>query len=182
VFFRQLAARRDTVRMRARAHVRILRAATRGTYVAPRVCGVILKREDVVMNSRHPFINGALHLFVGVALLLCLSGAARGQTQTDEHRFEIGGLYTALDLKTFDETVNGLGGRLGYNFNRYVALDAEASFFPARHLGNDQLGEKAQAFLGVKAGARSRLAARRRVRQAAPRRHVHRRVHHGLRL
>ena len=95
-------------------------------------------------------------LFAGGALLLCLAWAAQAQTQLAEHRFEVGALYTALDFKTFDETINGLGGRVGYNFNDHLALDAEASFFPEQHLGNDQFGQKGQAFLGVKAGARSK--------------------------
>ena len=95
-------------------------------------------------------------LFVGCALLLCLACAAHAQTQLDEQRFEVGALYTALNFGTFDETINGLGGRLGYNFNKNFALDAEASFFPEQHLGNDQAGQKGQAFLGVRAGARSK--------------------------
>ena len=95
-------------------------------------------------------------LFAGGALLLCLAWAAQAQTQLAEHRFEVGALYTALDFKTFDETINGLGGRVGYNFNDHLALDAEASFFPEQHLGNNQSGQKGQAFLGVKAGARSK--------------------------
>src|SRR5919202_3706443 len=100
-------------------------------------------------------MNGR-NLFAGLALLLGLACAAHAQTQLDEHRFEVGALYTALDFKTFDETINGLGGRLGYNFNEHFALDAEVTFFPEQHLGNDQSGQKGQAFLGVKAGARSK--------------------------
>jgi Outer membrane protein beta-barrel domain len=98
----------------------------------------------------------ARKLFVSFVLLLCLTCAAHAQTQLDEHRFEVGALYTALNFKTFDETINGLGGRLGYNFNDHFALDAEASFFPEQHLRNNQFGQKGQAFLGVKAGARSK--------------------------
>ena len=93
---------------------------------------------------------------LAVVLCLCVPFAASAQAQTDKHRFEIGGFYTAVRLKTFDATVNGLGGRLGYNFNRHFALDAEASFFPETHLGNDQFGQKTQAFVGLKAGARTK--------------------------
>lgn len=89
-------------------------------------------------------------------VMLLLAATARAQTQTDEHKFEVGAFYTAVNLEGFGEAVNGLGGRLGYNFNKYLALDAEASFFPETHLGNNQFGQKTQTFIGVKAGARSR--------------------------
>lgn len=96
------------------------------------------------------------NLLVSSALLLFIACTACAQTQIAEHGFEIGGHYTAIRLKTFDATVNGLGARLGYNFNRRFALDAEANFFPETHLGNEQVGQKTQAFIGVKAGARSK--------------------------
>ena len=93
-----------------------------------------------------------------VVVLLCAAGAARAQSQLDEHRFEVGGLFTFVKLESFDETVNGFGGRLGYNFNEHFALDAEASFFPETHFGNNQLGQKGQAFAGIKVGARTKYA------------------------
>ncbi|HEV2799841.1 MAG TPA: outer membrane beta-barrel protein [Pyrinomonadaceae bacterium] len=89
-----------------------------------------------------------------VALILSVfATGARAQSDVDEHKFEIGALYTAIGLEDF-ETVSGLGGRFGYNFNKHFALDAEASFFPETKLGNDQIGTKTQAFVGVKAGGR----------------------------
>ncbi|MFN2454809.1 MAG: hypothetical protein ABR577_11375 [Pyrinomonadaceae bacterium] len=50
--------------------------------------------------------------------------------------------------------MNGLGGRFSYNFTENFALDTEASFFPETHLGNDQIGQKTQAFAGIKSGKR----------------------------
>jgi opacity protein-like surface antigen len=97
-----------------------------------------------------------LIFFTAVVTLLLLTASAHAQTQTDEHRFEVGAFYTAINLDGFGETVSGLGGRLGYNFNQHVALDAEGSFFPETHLGNSQTGQKTQGFVGVKAGARSK--------------------------
>lgn len=99
---------------------------------------------------RHTFFAAA------VALLL-VTASASAQTQTDDHKFEVGAFYTTVNLDGFGESVNGLGGRLGYNFNKYVALDAEGSFFPETHLGNNQFGQKTQGFIGVKAGARSKF-------------------------
>jgi len=94
--------------------------------------------------------------FAILATLLFAPAAARAQGEADEHKFEVGGFYTGVNLQGFGETVNGLGGRLGYNFNKHFALDAEGSFFPETHLGNNQVGQKTQGFFGVKAGARSR--------------------------
>lgn len=48
--------------------------------------------------------------------------------------------------------------RVGYNCNKYFALEGEANFFPETHLGNNQLGSKAQGFVGIKAGGRSKYA------------------------
>ena len=97
------------------------------------------------------------NLFALVALMLLVSVYARAQSVLDDHKFEVGGQYTAIGLDDFD-VVNGLGGRVGYNFNKYFALEGEANFFPETHLGNNQIGQKAQGFVGVKAGARSKYA------------------------
>jgi hypothetical protein len=94
--------------------------------------------------------------FAAAIVLLLLSASARAQTQTDDHKFEVGAFYTAVNLEGFGEAVGGIGGRVGYNFNKYVALEAEGSFFPRRHFGNNQSGQKTQGFIGVKAGVRSR--------------------------
>jgi len=92
-----------------------------------------------------------------VALFLLASTCAHAQSALGEHKFEVGGQYTAIGLNDFD-VVNGVGGRVGYNFNKYLALDAEANFFPETHLGNEQSGAKAQGFVGLKAGARAKYA------------------------
>jgi len=81
---------------------------------------------------------------------------AGGAPDVDAHKAEVGVLYTGVNLEGFGETINGLGGRFGYNFNKNLALDTEFSFFPETHLGNSQFGQKTQAFAGVRAGARSR--------------------------
>lgn len=95
-------------------------------------------------------------LFILIAIVLFAAPAVRAQAQFDEHKFEIGGHYTAIGLEDFRRPINGVGARFGYNFNEYVALDAEASFFPETRLGNEQFGQKAQGFAGLHAGARSK--------------------------
>ena len=98
--------------------------------------------------------------FALLTALLLAPAAARAQTSTapdvDEHKAEVGVLYTGVNLEGFGETINGLGGRFGYNFNKNLALDAEFSFFPETHLGNRQFGQKTQALVGVKAGTRTK--------------------------
>ena len=93
-------------------------------------------------------------------LVLCLfaTSAARAQSEsaTNQYKAEVGAFYTGIHLKGFGETINGLGGRFGYNINRYLAVDAEASFMPARHLGNNQIGQNVQGFIGARAGMHSR--------------------------
>ena len=99
-------------------------------------------------------------IFALLTALLLAPAAARAQAtdapDVEAHRVEVGAFYTGVKLEGFGETVNGLGGRFGYNFNKNFALDTEFSFFPEAHLGNRQSGQKTQAFAGVKAGARSR--------------------------
>ena len=111
------------------------------------------------MNSRN---SGATMRrgcsFAVLALCLFATTATRAQSQSaaDEYKVEVGAFYTGIHLKGFGGTINGLGGRFGYNINKYLAVDAEASFMPETHLGNNQLGQKVQGFIGVKAGMRSR--------------------------
>src|SRR5919205_1955589 len=93
-------------------------------------------------------------LFTLLFIILVAPAAARAQADVGEHRAEVGAFYTGVNLEGFGETVNGLGGRFGYNFDKHFALDAEFSFFPETHLGNRQAGQKTPAFARVKAGAR----------------------------
>jgi hypothetical protein len=105
-------------------------------------------------------------LFCGALVLFCLFLFARTTiAQVDEHKFEVGGVFTSITLSDFkartlpglatgDSTVQGIGGRIAYNFAENIALDAEGSFFPESHLGNDEFGQKLQGFVGVKAGIR----------------------------
>ena len=87
--------------------------------------------------------------------------------QVTDRKFEVGGVFTSITLDDFkervspgfatgDSTVNGIGGRLAYNINENFAIDGEASFFPSDHFGNKEVGQKTQAFLGVKAGVRNK--------------------------
>lgn len=105
-------------------------------------------------------------ILVGFTVVVCLviANAMTAIAQEKEHPFEVGGVYTIIQLTDFqsriipmgvgDNTVSGLGGRFGYNLNKHLAIDAEASFFPETHLFNEEFGQKMQGFVGLKAGVR----------------------------
>ncbi|HEX8423682.1 MAG TPA: outer membrane beta-barrel protein, partial [Pyrinomonadaceae bacterium] len=97
-----------------------------------------------------------LHALILLFLLAPL--CAHAQSVVDEYKFEVGGQVAALGVEDYSEPLLGVGGRVGYNFNKYLALEGEANFFPSDAFGNDQIGQRAQAFVGLKAGARSRYA------------------------
>jgi hypothetical protein len=106
-------------------------------------------------------------VFTGFVLVLCLVIPNHSvSAQTNEHKAEVGGLFTVVSLTDFQErlfpsigngsdVMSGVGGRFGYNFHKYVALDAEVNFFPESHLANEEFGQKMQGFIGVKAGVRN---------------------------
>jgi hypothetical protein len=106
-------------------------------------------------------------ILIGLMVVVCLSitSASANAQDDDEHRFEVGGVYTVIQLSDFqsrifpttgagDNVVSGLGGRFAYNINKHLAIDAEASFFPETHLLNEEFAQKMQGFAGVKAGIR----------------------------
>jgi hypothetical protein len=95
-------------------------------------------------------------LFFAAALLSFVPAASRAQSQTDEHKFEAGVVFTAIGAESLDRSSKGLGARLTYNLTDNFALDAEGSLFPRTALGNDQTAQDVQGFVGVKAGARSK--------------------------
>jgi Outer membrane protein beta-barrel domain len=93
--------------------------------------------------------------FTAFALLLLAPLCAQAQ-DAEDYKYEVGAVFTALGAENLDGASKGLGARFGYNLNEHFAVDAEASFFPRTHLGNDQGGQNVQGFVGVKAGARSK--------------------------
>jgi len=108
------------------------------------------------------------NIFAGLLLAVCLTLTNNNsQAQVDKHRSEVGGVYTVVTLSDFqsrlfpgfgagNSTVSGLGGRFAFNFNKHFALDAETNFFPESHLLNEEVGQKMQGFIGLKAGVRKR--------------------------
>jgi hypothetical protein len=97
--------------------------------------------------------------FSVVALALLFSvGRCDIQAQTDERKFEVGALYTMINLRAFDSRESGAGVRLAYNINKYLAVEAEGNVFEfaiGDHPTDDFLA--AQGLLGIKAGLRNKL-------------------------
>jgi hypothetical protein len=81
---------------------------------------------------------------------------ARGQSK-DVPRFEVAADFTSI---TFDPGLSepGLGGRLTYNLNKHVALEAAGYFFPRQchFCGRVEEGQIAEGLFGVKVGKRFR--------------------------
>ena len=106
--------------------------------------------------------------------LVCLLVGAVGVRAQDIPKFEVGGQFSLIKfseqkasqklpncLGTNCQTITqpfsdpiepGFGGRLGYNINRNIALEAEMNFFPRDK--NFEGGRKLQGLFGIKAGRR----------------------------
>jgi hypothetical protein len=94
-----------------------------------------------------------------VALFLINSVAARAQAVPDDPpRREVGIHFSALTLTPSDgyRTEIGFGGRITFNLNRNVALEAETTLFPnsGRSAEPRASGRAFQGLFGVKAGKR----------------------------
>jgi len=105
---------------------------------------------------RHRFLEVMPRRFFFAVVALLLLAPASARAQTAEHKFEVGAVFTAVGAENLEGASKGLGARFAYNINDHFALDAETALFPRTHLGNDQTGQNAQGFVGLKAGARSK--------------------------
>jgi hypothetical protein len=80
--------------------------------------------------------------------------------QTEPAKIEFGVHFTSITKPDFDggKTEAGFGGRFTFNFNPSFAAEAEGNFFPHKchACNNENVGNLAQGFFGVKAGKRFR--------------------------
>lgn len=102
-------------------------------------------------------------LLTACVLTFCSSAA---QAQSDTPRLEIGGQYSFLNFDTFAgyserrRRESGIGARFTFNFNEYIAAEAQLDYFP--HTDQEQIGpisvplwgNKTRTVFGVKAGKR----------------------------
>jgi hypothetical protein len=95
--------------------------------------------------------------------LLCLSlWTIEAKAQSDEvPKFELGAQFTSITKPSNGGTEPGFGGRLTFNLNRSVALEAVGNFFPHHCYYcsggvtfGDNSGNITQGLFGVKAGKR----------------------------
>ena len=140
--------------------------------------------------------NKKLIIFVIFALSITLSQSVWSQSADDSDdskikKYEVGGQITVLHQRSYEDnsqvfnenlssrlpdnhqTEIGLGGRFTYNFNKNIAVEVEANYFPVNRLagkeidrifGTDEFirlfvepkGRKFQAFAGPKIGYRGK--------------------------
>ena len=105
-------------------------------------------------------------LTLSILMVVSFCGAGVVHAQPVDSRIEVGALASFLRLSTFDTANAGIGGRVSFDLSPWVALEAEADFFP-----NDDVLEapsaltpnlrvayerrRTNAFFGVKMGKRS---------------------------
>jgi hypothetical protein len=106
------------------------------------------------------------HCLVLATLLVVCSPVTRAAAQSVPPRLE-GGVHAAfLRSSDFNTTNTGIGGRLSFNFTRWLALEAEGTFFPSDDVvlptsssmpDLSVIYERARtdAFFGVKFGKRT---------------------------
>jgi hypothetical protein len=105
-------------------------------------------------------------LYAVAAVLISLSVSV-SQAQSDPPKFEVGGQFSLLNFDTFDNFGDrrrnelGGGGRFTFNFNKYLAAEAQVDYFPHEdsvRIGTIDVplwGSKTLAVFGVKAGGRT---------------------------
>lgn len=87
--------------------------------------------------------------------LLLLQSSAFAQSQ-DVPRYEVAAEFTTLERDAFSRsnTEPGAGARFTFNFNRMVAVEAAAYFFPKNCHSCTNNGHMSQGVAGVKVGKR----------------------------
>ena len=90
-----------------------------------------------------------------ISLFLFLSISVQAQSD-DQPKFEVGIDFSSITKDTFDSrTEAGFGGRLTFNLNKNVALEAATYFFPHRCFNCDRAnGTLTEGLFGVKIGKR----------------------------
>jgi opacity protein-like surface antigen len=88
------------------------------------------------------------------AISLWLACASTAHAQEKNPKYELGIHYTALNVNERSDTDSGLGMRFTYNFNDYLGLEAEQSYFGNFREGSE--GNERLGLFGVRAGKRNK--------------------------
>jgi hypothetical protein len=103
----------------------------------------------------------SLAVTLGVSLFLVFCAPATKAQSDEVPKIELGAQFTSITKPSYGVTEPGFGGRVTFNLNRSVALEAVGNFFP--HNCNycsgggafsDNGGNITQGLFGVKAGKR----------------------------
>src|ERR1700730_18685810 len=106
-------------------------------------------------------------VMLGIAACTLIFTALFAKAQSDVPRFEVGAQYSLLNFDTsasFSKPrrwESGGGGRFTFNFNKYVAAEAQIDYFPnedSERIGTISVplwGSKRLTVAGVKAGTRT---------------------------
>jgi hypothetical protein len=98
------------------------------------------------------------HLFPVLSACLAIVslsyGEALAQTSSSEPKVEVGAQFTVLRLRDLGVTDVGLGGRITYNLNEILAVEAEGDFFPKDNQDLGGSGRKTEGFFGGLIGYR----------------------------
>ena len=93
----------------------------------------------------------SISVFLTTCFFIILS--SQGLAQTALPKIEAGAFLSYVNMsESAGEGPLGFGGRFTYNFNRYLAFDTDAAYYPQNPSGN--FGQ-ALVSAGVKAGVRS---------------------------
>src|SRR5215813_1249096 len=96
-------------------------------------------------------------LMISIAILGVLTSnhaAAQSNSAVDVKKFEAAGDFSTTTFGD-GQTQLGLGGRLTYNFNKYLAAEAAAYYFPGDcYFCGSTAGHTTEGLFGVKIGKR----------------------------
>lgn len=105
--------------------------------------------SSYVSKSARPLFR--VLTFAAISLLLVCSSTTPAQEKNPKYEFGIH--YANLNVAEKSDTDSGIGLRFTYNFNDYVGVDAETTYFPNRREGSE--GNERQGLFGVRAGKRN---------------------------
>ena len=105
------------------------------------------------MNPTSYVCTSTRLLFVVLACAAMLVSASTAQAQDKNPKYEFGIHYANLNVSEKSDHDSGVGLRFTYNFNDYVGVDAETTYFGNRREGSE--GNERQGLFGVRAGKRN---------------------------
>jgi hypothetical protein len=88
-----------------------------------------------------------------VVLLTCLTVKAQSNSSVEVRKFELAADFSTITYEAGQSEV-GFGGRLAYNLNSHIALEAAGYLFPDCQFCSRRSGQTMEGLFGVKIGKR----------------------------